>query len=116
MSNPIDIDNLAMLKEVIGDDLKDILQSFVDIAPGTVELIQQAINEDNAADLRLHAHTLKGSAANIGGVNLPDLSLKLENAGKEGQTTGLDAELAAVIDETQSVLSFLNQYIATEFA
>ncbi|BBP44330.1 Hpt domain-containing protein [Thiosulfativibrio zosterae] len=111
MTTAVDTDNLDMLREVIGDDLKEILQSFIDIAPDAMKNIKAAIATDNAANLRLHAHTLKGSSANIGATRLPNLALALENAGKAGQTKGLEAELAAVEKENQEVLNFLLNYI-----
>lgn len=112
MTTPIDQDNLDMLREVIEDDLKEILQSFIDIAPQAIHDIKNAIQADNAADLRLHAHTLKGSSANIGATKLPGLALVLEEAGKAGNTQGLDSALAAMELETQAVLDYLAKYIA----
>lgn len=111
MSTAVDIDNLDMLREVIGDDLKEILQSFIDIAPAALNDIHQAIAEENPAQLQLHAHTLKGSSANIGATQLPALALVLENAGKAGQTSGLENEVSQVNEESQRVLDFLTDYI-----
>jgi FOG: HPt domain len=111
MSQPVDTDNLEMLKEVIGDDLKDILQSYLDVAPATLSNIKQAIANGNADGLRLHAHTLKGSSANIGATELPPLCLVLEDKGKDGITDGLTADLSAVEAENDKVSAFLQQYL-----
>lgn len=111
MSSHVDTSNLDMLKEIIADDLPDILKSFIDISPTTVENIKTAIAENNPTDLTLHAHTLKGSSANIGALQLPALSLVLENKGKEGITEGLDADVAAIEEETKAVNAFLMTYL-----
>ncbi|KUJ74321.1 hypothetical protein AVO42_02615 [Thiomicrospira sp. XS5] len=111
MPQPVDTDNLEMLKEVIGDDLKDILKSFLEVAPSTLSDIKQAIENGDADGLRLHAHTLKGSSANIGATELPPLCLALENKGKDGITEGLTAELSAVEAENDKVSAFLQQYL-----
>lgn len=111
MSQPVDTDNLEMLKEVIGDDLKDILQSYLDVAPATLSNIKQAIANGDTDGLRLHAHTLKGSSANIGATELPPLCLVLENKGKDGITDGLTADLSAVEAENEKVSAFLQQYL-----
>ncbi len=111
MSQPVDTDNLEMLKEIIGDDLKDILKSFLEVAPGTLSDIKQAIESGDADGLRLHAHTLKGSSANIGATELPTLCLALENQGKDGITTGLEAQFEAVESESDKVSKFLKQYL-----
>jgi len=114
MTASVDTANLEMLKEVIGDDLKEILQSFIDIAPGALQDIELAIQNKDADSLRLHAHTLKGSSANIGATKLPDLAFALENEGKNGNTEGLDSAFNTVKTETQAVLTFLNTYL-TQF-
>lgn len=111
MTTAVDLDNLNMLRDVIGDDLKEILQSFIDIAPEAMNNIKSAIQANNATDLRLHAHTIKGSSANIGAIQLPPLALVLENAGKAGQTQGLEADVAALEQENQVVMDFLAHYI-----
>lgn len=111
MPEPVDTSNLDMLKDVIGDDLKDILQSFIDIAPGALADIRHAIDTHDADALRLHAHTLKGSSANVGATELPALCLTLETQGKDGQVTGLEANFKAVETETHRVEAFLQRYI-----
>lgn len=111
MSEPVDTANLEMLKEVIGDDLKEILQSFIEITPQTVDKIDSALNSLNATDLRLHSHSLKGSAANIGANALSALSYGIEMKAKEGITSGMNAELKAIKQETVNVLAFLNDYL-----
>ncbi len=87
MSTVVDTANLEMLKEVIGDDLKEILQSFIDVAPDMVYQIEAALRNQDASSLQLHAHTLKGSSANVVAIHLPNLTLVLEKAGKAGNTT-----------------------------
>lgn len=111
MSQPVDTANLDMLKEVIGDDLKEILLSFAEITPDTLAQMEHAIQNQDAEALRLHAHSLKGSAANVGAQSLSELCFKLEEQGKAGVTEGLEAEVAAVHQETDSVISFLHDYL-----
>jgi len=111
MTHPVDVENLRQLKELIGDDLKDILQTFLDIAPTTLAGIKAAILEENAEALRHQAHTLKGSSANIGATTLPELCLTLENKSKEGITQGQEALLNQISDETDRVIRFLSHSI-----
>lgn len=111
MTHPVDVDNLSQLKELIGDDLKDILQTFLEVAPTSLNGIKIAIAEENAEALRYQAHTLKGSAANIGATTLPALCLALENKGKEDVTHGLETLLSQIEDETNHVMHFLRHTI-----
>lgn len=111
MSQVIDYDNLNMLKSVIGDDLKPILTSFLEI---TLDLsqVRAAIDAQDASALQHHAHTLKGSAANIGAMALPAISLKLEIMGKNGQLDGAEALLAEVDTAYQTLATAIENYIA----
>lgn len=111
MSDPVDTENLSQLKTLIGEDLKDILQTFLEIAPETLNGIKVAIIEEDANALRHQAHTLKGSSANIGATTLPALCLALENNGKEGITQGQEILLKQVENETDKVIRFLQHSI-----
>jgi len=108
MSEMINQAHLDMLKEVIGDDLKEIIETFLATAPEIVTHIQTAFNQGAADDLRLHAHTLKGSASNIGATQLSELSLVAENHAKSGDVK------AAATDCFHARLSesFLGRYYA----
>ncbi|WP_127469997.1 Hpt domain-containing protein [Thiomicrorhabdus aquaedulcis] len=114
MATPVDVSNLEMLKEVIGDDLKDILQSYLETTPDLIQKISTAITMENAANLQLHAHTLKGSSANIGAVQLPVTCQQLEKLAKEGTINAQSKELFAQINiENREVNQFLSSYINT---
>lgn len=112
MSAPVDTDNLNMLKELIGDDLKEILQAYLDTAPDLIMKIDQAIGSGDAALLQSSAHSLKGSSANIGATILPDYCLKLETMGK---TNSLSAEanglFTSVQSENNKVTDFLKNFM-----
>jgi len=115
MKNSVDRSNLETLKEIIGDDLKEILFNFIKTSPEMIEQIKHALNTEDADALRLHAHTLKGSSANIGAVKLPDLSFELERKGIDGVTKGLEDNLLNVETELDNVNLFLQNYISSAF-
>lgn len=103
--------HLDMLKEVIGDDLKEILQTFIQTAPQTVAQMEAAMNSGSTENLRLHAHTLKGSSANVGATRLSDLSLLVENRAKVGEMNEARPHVETILAETDAVLSFLQDYM-----
>lgn len=108
----LDLDNLEMLKDIIGDDLKEVLDAFLDTTPSLLDQIERSINAQDAAGVQLHSHTLKGSSANVGATNLPNLCLELENAAKAGVVTpnfmpmfeAIKAETHLVTKELQTFL------------
>jgi HPt (histidine-containing phosphotransfer) domain-containing protein len=74
--------------------------------------VRAAIDAQDASALQHHAHTLKGSAANIGAMALPAISLKLEIMGKNGQLDGAQALLAEVDTAYQTLATAIENYIA----
>lgn len=91
MSDLLNIETLSTLKEVIGDDLNEIIDSFIDLLPAQLTAIESAINSGNATELRSQAHTLKGSSSNVGAQALSALSYQLETLGKQGDTASAKA-------------------------
>lgn len=112
MTEPIDYDNLNMLKGVIGDDLKPILNTYLDLTPKLIEQIRQAIAQQDAADLKRHAHTLKGSSANLGAIAIPALSVQLEDMGRHNQLANADALFSQVEQAYAQLEQALQTYIA----
>lgn len=109
---PVDTDNLAMLKEIIGDDLKDILQTFLATAPDNIQQIKQAFTTQNSSALQLNAHSLKGSSANIGATKLTSLCLSVETAAKNNDlSTQTEQYIDQITQENGKVTQFLTQYI-----
>lgn len=107
MSQILDLDTLNTLKEVIGDDLKEIIDSFLQLLPGQLDAIETSARANDATNMRLHAHTLKGSAANVGAVALSEISYDLETHAKNGDTAGSLSKmtnLRMVANNTQDAL------------
>ena len=99
------------LKELGGlDDEEDrelfaqLLGSFVARAPSWLEQLTEALRAGDPAALEQTAHSLKGSAANLGAAALAELCAELEGQGRTGSLPGeqdleaLREELAAVCD------------------
>ncbi len=112
MSNPVDTDNLDMLKELIGDDLKEILQAYLDSAPDSVIKMDNALHAGDADQLRLHSHSLKGSSANIGAGPLSQICAQLEDMAKNNDISAQSNTLFQNIkNENTQVMQLLQNYI-----
>ncbi|BBP44831.1 hypothetical protein THMIRHAS_02040 [Thiosulfatimonas sediminis] len=108
----VDQENLNMLREVIGDDLQEIIEAFLTTSPEILGQIKFSIELEDAAGVQLHSHTLKGSAANIGAQHLPALCAELEAKAKEGVVTPAFAQMYANIEvESQQVFNFLKEFL-----
>ena len=88
-----------------------MLQLFLEEVPRRVERLQGAWRAGNAEELQRAAHSLKGSAGNIGARQLYDDLPQLDERGKAGDFNGarhlmdsLDEEYAEVEAEIRRLL------------
>ncbi len=89
--------------------LRDIVQVFEEECPKMIDHIRQAIDQKDAADLRLAAHTMKGSVAVIGAESARRLAFDLENMGNNEDFQHADAKLQQLCDEVARVREALGQ-------
>ena len=91
-------DRPALLSRLIGDEalLGEIVVGFLDNMPAQIETLKRHVAH-GAADLAGgQAHSIKGAAANVGGMALSAVASDIERAGKIGrleQVTALVPEL-----------------------
>ena len=83
------------------------VDNFVSRVPDTVSGLQEAIARQDGEELRALAHRLKGSALNLGAARVAEVSLALEESGREGCTDRAPAllvELEAALGEASAAL------------
>lgn len=73
---------LAVLQDVMEGEYPVLLDTFVADSEERLRLLHQAQAEGNAQELRLAAHSFKGSCSNMGAVLLASLCKELEDAGR----------------------------------
>jgi HPt (histidine-containing phosphotransfer) domain-containing protein len=80
-------DGESLLLRLMGDrELAEIiLNVFLGDAPQVLKRLCDALNEADVAGARLHAHTLKGSAATVSAEPLCAVALEIETAATAGQ-------------------------------
>ncbi len=78
----LDLHALKTLKATLGKRaesmLPELTRSFFDDASNLIREARQALEEDNTADLRRHAHTLKSTSASFGAWRVSAASQELE--------------------------------------
>ena len=101
------LENLRLL----GDDdpafLADIIDLFLEDTPPLLASLQAAIATNDLGSMRMAAHTLKGSAANLGAVVLANIARDIEHQAREGDSSGipaLTATLVASFAQTETAL------------
>ena len=66
------------------EETAEILDIFFEESESLIQKMEEALNNKNHNDIALHAHAMKGSAANINASNLSSLALNIEISGKSG--------------------------------
>jgi HPt (histidine-containing phosphotransfer) domain-containing protein len=99
-------DRAAALDRVEGDVelLMELIELFFEQAPGLMAEIDQSIESVNARTLTAAAHSLKGSAGNLGGSDAYDTANRLEQLAKEGDLANASA-LAAKLQQDVLILT-----------
>lgn len=113
MSQPLDEKSLAHLKSVIGDSLAPILRTYLDITPALLDDLEKAIQQANGPDIKRHAHTLKGSSANIAALDLPKLCLEMEYFGRDGNIEQAQILWPKVNHAYSELKTAIEQYLNT---
>ena len=89
------------------DPLKDIIDLFIQQTPELVSALETACSESNVQALGRTAHTLKGSAGNVGAEQLAALCKELELALKPGTSSAARPLVTGIAQEFTSVRKIL---------
>jgi HPt (histidine-containing phosphotransfer) domain-containing protein len=111
---------LAQLKGVLWDEqealarmggnrelLTKIIRSFLLDSNNSLNALRTAIENENSHDAQLHAHSIKGSAGNVGALKLQTIARILEDAAHKKNLVALQEdfpECEAILKATQHLL------------
>jgi CheY-like chemotaxis protein len=90
------LDNIRAIDDD-GTVLNEVIQMFLDEAPGYIEALRNALGSADAAQLGRVAHSMKSASFNVGAHALGELCRRLERQGKAGEIAGA-ADLVAAIE------------------
>ena len=93
------------------DMLAEIIGLYIDRAPELLQSLEEAIANTDAESLRVTAHTLKSSSANVGARVLADLCRELEEMGRCGSLDNAATRLAVLHNEYQRVNAALSDEV-----
>jgi CheY-like chemotaxis protein/HPt (histidine-containing phosphotransfer) domain-containing protein len=106
----LDPQALASLLAVIGGDktmLAELIDSFLSEAPRLFAGLHEALEQKDAAKLRMSAHTIKSSARDFGALTLNQLCQELEDRGNAGELDDAPQRVAAIETEYRQVQTAL---------
>jgi HPt (histidine-containing phosphotransfer) domain-containing protein len=91
---PIDQEAIQDLRDEGGDLLSDLVEMFIYEVPGQLATLEAALAENDAAAIRLMAHTIKGTGGNFGASRMQTLAGAIEEKGRIGSLDGAAATFA----------------------
>ena len=93
--------DLKALGEGLGldeDEFIEIVEIFIESACEDVERLKEALLSKNPENASAAAHSLKGSAANLGFMDIAGLAAQLENEAGKKKITGIEEALPQLND------------------
>jgi len=105
--SPIDQSVLDVIRDMEDEDdpdmLAEIIGLYLDKSAELLRSLQAAIANKDAESMRVAAHTLKSSSANVGARVLADLCRELEEQGRSGTLDNADTKLSHLNEEYRRV-------------
>ncbi len=96
MSDEVDLDNLTMLKDLLGEKFIELVETFISDSAQRVTAMHSALSAGDIEQVRHQSHGLKGSCRNLGANPLGDLCQVMETQAHEGQLLEGEQQLAAI--------------------
>ncbi|MCK5881542.1 MAG: Hpt domain-containing protein [Sinobacterium sp.] len=103
----VDESSITQLKELMGDDFSLLVSTFIKDSNLKIDTMRTTIFEQDADNLRMAAHGLKGSALNLSAAKLTELCRELESLGKEGSFINATQLVDAIEQEYKAVTGYL---------
>jgi HPt (histidine-containing phosphotransfer) domain-containing protein len=107
-------DRQSMLERVDGDEevMGMVLGVFIEDAPLTMQTLRQAVEQGDAAQIRLTAHALKGAAANISAEELRSGAHDLEMLGVANDLAAVPGVFQRVETAMSRLMPVLEQMVS----
>ncbi|MEO6155959.1 MAG: ATP-binding protein, partial [Thermomonas sp.] len=102
---------LDELREVLGSEVDKIIALYLEDSPRLIAQLERAAVGGDPIALRVAAHTLKSSSANVGATTLAEAARDLEEGARDGTLKKPEAMVARIVTEFAQVRSALQSTI-----
>ncbi|MCX6596812.1 MAG: ATP-binding protein [Acidobacteria bacterium] len=94
------------------DLARRIVEVFVNDTPNQLKALAEALRQADSRNARLIAHSIKGSAANVGGQGLSNVAAQMEKLGEAGDLVAVQQMLPALAANYDALLPLLQEFSA----
>ena len=108
----LDLGVLGELREVLGAEVDKIISVYLEDAPRLIAQLEHAVSASNPIALRIAAHTLKSSSANVGAMTLSNAARDLEYGARDGTLSQPAVAVAQIVSEFSQVREALKAALA----
>ncbi|HEY1034724.1 MAG TPA: ATP-binding protein [Pseudoxanthomonas sp.] len=98
---------LGELREVLGPEVDRIVTVYLEDAPRLIAQLERAVASNDPIALRVAAHTLKSSSANVGATTLSEAARDLEHGARDGTLANPGSAVARIVGEFAQVRAAL---------
>ena len=98
---------LDELREVLGSEVDKIIAIYLEDSPRLIAQLERAAVSNDPIALRVAAHTLKSSSANVGATTLAAAARDLEEGARDGTLAKPETLVARIVTEFAQVRSAL---------
>ena len=112
--NPLDHDVFDKLREILGPALQQTVAPFLEDTPGYLNELEQAVKDGDADTARAMAHSIKGSAGNLGASTLAQLAKEAEELAIEHRVADIQPLLGRLRQAFEAVAMVLDSEVAIE--
>jgi len=109
MAEPINTAQLLELRDLLGDEYENLIQTFIRESSTAMRTIQYAYEHSENSNAATAISALKGASINLGATSLASFCQNLLMACKENRLQHSDVLLHATQEELQRVSHFLQQ-------
>ena len=109
---PVQVFSYEELLSRMGGDreiVREVIAAFIEDGPNLIERVKSSADLYDQKALKIAAHTLKGASSNIGGSNLSDSALALEQATESDNLTDLEQMVQNIINDYDVLISKLKE-------
>lgn len=111
MQYAINPETVAELRSLMGDALKEVIEVYLEIMPGQIRELDEAISSGDADRVFNISHKMKSSSSSIGATGLAEKAEAIELTAREGSIDGT----AEMFSELEALYRDAERYLRNEF-